>query len=191
MFNKSLFITFVLSITVLSVNAQQQDSFEITLSKAIEMALDKNYSIKVARQSADIASNNASLGNAGLLPTVEATAGLNRSNESFEASGLFNVDTTGVKSDVLSASVSASYVLFDGFGNYYRFQSLKNLKDQSGVTARLQIESTLIGVIQDYLNVIARKEALNISQALIERSNERFQRVQNRFDLGVSTRLDL
>jgi outer membrane protein TolC len=164
----------------------------LSLSDAVQIALQKNFQISVAKRSSEIAENNANPGNAGLLPQITANAAFNRSVEQFEASGsIFDVDTSGVQADQLSASVNFNYVLFDGFGNVYRFRSLQNLKEQSGVQERLQIESTLLQVIQQYLQVAALDKAVEITEGAIDRSLTRLQRARNRYDLGTATRLEV
>ncbi len=174
-----------------SAPLQAQDSL-LSLSDAVQLALQKNYQISIARRSSDIAENNASPGNAGLLPQITANASFNRSVEQFEASGsIFDVDTSGVQADQLSASVNFNYVLFDGFGNVYRFRSLQNLKEQTGVQERLQIENTLLQVIQQFLQVAALDKSLEITQRAIDRSLTRLQRAETRYELGTGTRLEV
>ncbi len=186
-------LTFVSS----SILAQDAEipSREITLEEAISIALENNHSIKIANQTTKIASNNASLGNAGLLPTVSASGSYSGSTQDteiqFAGGNPPDVNETGAGSNTLAGSITANYVLFDGFGNYYTFQNLKKLEEQSGVTARLQIEGTLIQVISQYLAVLLEKESVLIAEQSIARSLDRLQRVEERFSLGSSTRLDV
>lgn len=170
-------------------------SRDITLEEAISIALENNHSIKIATRSTEIAKNNATIGNAGLLPTVTAGGSYSGSVQDtelrFAGGAQPDINVTGAGSNTLSGSLTANYVLFDGFGNYYTFQNLKKLEEQSGVSARLQIEGTLIQVISQYLSVLLVKESLMIAEQSIERSLDRLARVEERFLLGSSTRLDV
>ncbi len=170
-------------------------SRDITLEEAISIALENNHSIKIATRSTEIAKNNATIGNAGLLPTVTAGGSYSGSVQDtelrFAGGAQPDINVTGAGSNTLSGSLTANYVLFDGFGNYYTFQNLKKLEEQSGVSARLQIEGTLIQVISQYLSVLLEKESLMIAEESITRSLDRLQRVEERFSLGSSTRLDV
>ena len=47
----------------------------LTLQDAIGLALKNKYSVLIARNSADIAQNDNTAGNAGMLPFVEAQGG--------------------------------------------------------------------------------------------------------------------
>lgn len=190
-------IVLILSFVSSSILAQDAEipARDISLEEAISIALENNHSIKIANRTAEIASNNASLGNAGLLPAVSASGSYSGSTQDteirFAGGNPPDVNETGAGSNTLAGSITARYVLFDGFGNYYTFQNLKKLEEQSGVTARLQIEGTLIQVISQYLSVLLEKESVMIAEQSIERSLDRLQRVEERFSLGSSTRLDV
>jgi outer membrane protein len=45
----------------------------LTLKDAMEIALQNNYNIRISRNTSKIASNNVTLGNAGILPTINGT----------------------------------------------------------------------------------------------------------------------
>ena len=56
----------------------------LTLREAIEIALENNYSIKTFRKLSDVAKNNATFGNSGMLPKIDAVAGMNYSNTNID-----------------------------------------------------------------------------------------------------------
>ncbi len=195
--NKRLMITlcsfFVISGLLTAQESPIIPNEVITLQKAISIALEKNHSITIANNNAEINSNNATIGNAGLLPTVSASGSYSGSvtDAEIRQPGQATQTVNGANSNTLAGSISAGYLLFDGFGNYYRFQSLKSLEEQAGVQARLQIEGTLLQVISLYLGVVTQKQSLEISKEAIARSLERYSRVSKRFELGNASRLDL
>ena len=45
----------------------------LTLQETIELALENNYGIRIARSNQEIADNNYTLGNAGFLPIVSVS----------------------------------------------------------------------------------------------------------------------
>jgi outer membrane protein TolC len=195
--NKIITLLFVLVLFHLPIVAQQTGTLldqPITLQDAITIALDKNHDISIAKRTVEIAKNNASLGNAGFLPTITANGSYSGSIQDTELrfpgnQPDINVDDAG--STALNGSISANYVLFDGFGNYYTFKNLNTLAEQSGISARLQIEGTLIQVINQYLNVLFENESVRIAEESIQRSENRLQRVTERFNFGNATRLDV
>lgn len=189
----------VLSICFYSLNVFGQElpaiSNTITLEEAIAIALQSNHDIIIIKNETMINSNNATPGNAGLLPSLSASGGYTGSIQDseirFNGGVAPDQNNTGAKSNTLSGSLSANYTLFDGFGNYYQFQSLKKLEELAGVQERLQIESTMLQVIQNYLNVVLAAKSVEINEEAVQRSSERFQRVTKRFDLGNASRIDV
>lgn len=167
----------------------------ISLEEAIAIALESNHDIIITKNETTINSNNATPGNAGLLPTITASGSYSGSIQDseirFNGGVAPDQNNTGARSNTLSGSLSANYTLFDGFGNYYRFQSLKKLEELAGVQERLLIESTMFQVIQNYLNVVLASKNLEINKEAIQRSEERFQRVSKRFELGNASRIDV
>lgn len=195
--NKYIILLFVLCFYNTALFAQEDQTLPnraISLQEAIKIALENNHDISVANRTVKIAENNASLGNAGFLPTVTASGSYTGSVQDTEIRFPGNqpdINVSDAGSTSLSGSIAANYVLFDGFGNYYTFKNLQNLAEQSGVSARLQIEGTLIQVINQYLNVLFENESLRIAEESIERSDDRFKRVSERFNFGNATRLDV
>ena len=194
--NKCIILLFTLIFTSTDIAAQQNSLSDkpISLQEAIKIALEKNHDISIASRSVKIAENNANLGNAGFLPTISANGSYSGSIQDTEIRFPGNqpdINVLDAGSTSLSGSISANYVLFDGFGNYYTFKNLQNLAEQSGVSARLQIEGTLIQVINQYLNVLFESESVRIAEESILRSENRLQRVTERFNFGNASRLDV
>ena len=112
-----------LSFYVSAVTAQKI----VTVSEAIELALENNYGIKIISNTKKIAKNNASLLNSGYLPTVTSTSGATFNKDNIEAE-FANGETTqlnGAKSSRYNASINLNYTLFDGLGRYYNYKRLK------------------------------------------------------------------
>ena len=58
-------------VTTLPAPAQ----YEYTLKQCLEEGLLNNYSLRISRNEEQISKNNATLANAGYLPTIDLTAG--------------------------------------------------------------------------------------------------------------------
>jgi outer membrane protein len=109
---KNLLTTFVF--VLLSTVVQAQDT--LTLQSAIEMALRQNYSIQIARNQSDIATNNNTIGNAGFLPSVTAAAVASSSNTSIrqEFNNGNTINRAGAAASAVAANVALSWTIFDG-----------------------------------------------------------------------------
>lgn len=174
------------------VFAQQPDT--LSLSEAINKALDQNSLIKVAKNEAKIDANNANWGNAGLLPTLSVNGSYNWAVENTSINYAGNQpdqNTSGTESSRYNASVDLRYTLFDGFGNYYELQKLQTQEEVGVVGSRLDIENTLLQVVQGYLRVISEQERLSVNREIIDLSLQRYERAQREFELGGQNRIGL
>lgn len=177
------------------VQAQQQTlSDSLSLSDAIQRALEENHEITIARNSSRIDEINATLGNAGYLPTLSLNSSMNRSIENTRlrlSDGTTEQEQDGSISGQYNASANLEFTIFDGFGNYYRLQGLRNTEKLGSIESQLQIENTLVEVVQSYLNVLGSERLTNINREIVEVSEERYRRAQQRFETGGSRRVDL
>lgn len=195
--NKLILVSLLLSFSSLlsPVQAQQNTSSDsLSLSEVVERALEENHDITIARNNSRIDEINATLGNAGYLPTVSLNSSINRSIENTRlrlSDGTTEQEQDGSISDQYNASANLEFTIFDGFGNYYRLQGLQNAKKLGSIQSRLQIENTLVEVVQSYLNVLGSEQLTEINQEIVEVSKERYQRAEQRFETGGSRRVDL
>ncbi len=122
------------------------------------------------------------------------TSSINRSVENTQlrlSDGTTEQEQDGSISDQYNASANLEFTIFDGFGNYYRLQSLRNTEELGSAESQLQIENTLIEVIQSYLEVLSSEQLVEINQEIVEVSEERYRRAEQQFESGGSRRVDL
>lgn len=156
----------------------------LTFEEAVALALGRNPRIAVARNNAEIAGNSAHIGNAGLLPRVDITG-----STSFQRTD----PSSGPESDLsmTSAQLSASYTLFDGLGNIFRYRRLASEGRQGELEARDRIESVLLSVSSAYYTAAASFENLRIAKHLLEISRERLERAKRRAGFGQAGTVDV
>lgn len=166
---------------------------QLTLSAAIQKALQQNQAILIANNQVEIANNSATAGNAGLMPTVALQGGLTYSNNNTrqEFANNFGEQTiNGAESLGDNLSVQASYTLFDGLGSVYKFRRLKENAAMSEIAARAQIEAQIIQLVNAYYQVAELQEQQAIIQQTFQISKERMQRAKLRFEIGNSSKSD-
>jgi len=178
-----------LSFYVSAVTAQKI----VTVSEAIELALENNYGIKIISNTKKIAKNNASLLNSGYLPTVTSTSGATFNKDNIEAE-FANGETTqlnGAKSSRYNASINLNYTLFDGLGRYYNYKRLKETYKLSELQARETIENTIAQLYAVYYNVAQVSESVNVLERTLTISKDRIKRANYQFEYGQGTMLDV
>src|SRR5436190_2192857 len=112
---------------LLSLHAHAQD--QLTLQEAIEEGLKNNYSIIIEDNNAVIAHNNATVGNAGMLPVADAivtqTNTINDTKQKYSTGA--EVDRTNATAHTLNAGAALSWTIFDGFTMFAAYNRLKEL----------------------------------------------------------------
>jgi outer membrane protein len=180
---RKIIYIFLIALSVNSLNAQEK----LDIKSAINIALENNYGIKMANNQVKQAKNSAQVGNAGLLPSLKATASSNYTDNEVETqAGKVNQRNTNN-----SAGLNLSYVLFNGFGRIYNFDKLKTIAEGSEYQARNIIENLLLQVINVYYNSAAAYENYTRAEEMLSISKERLQRAEAKTAGGAGSSLDV
>lgn len=173
-----------LSILILAImlTASLMGGEALSLEDAYSLALKNNYSIRQIRNSTEMTQLSATAGNAGLLPSVSASAGVNYSDNSNTG--------TAVQSTTSSASLNASYLFFDGLGNIYTYKKLKSQSSQAEVSQQGDIETTLLLVTQAFLNATIAQDDLEAAEEQVNISKETFEKQKINYEMGNSNKLN-
>ena len=165
----------------------------ITPEKAIALALENNYGIKLANTNIEVAKNNASILNSGYLPTVTGNAGAVYNLDNTEAEFADGRITTlnGAESSRYNASIDLNYVLFDGMGRAYNYKQLKETQQLTELQARETIEITILQLFTVYYSVAELIENTNVIKKTLNITKDRLIRAQYQFEYGQSTKLAL
>jgi outer membrane protein TolC len=187
---KKIIITLLLGMTIQGIAAQQP----YTLKSCLETGLEQNYSIRMVRNEELVSKNNATLANAGYLPTLDLSAGysgnLNDTETRTRATGE-TVKTSGVYDQTLNAGLNLNWTLFDGFKIQANYKRLKELEIQGETTTRLAIEDFIAELTAEYYNYIRQQIRLKNFRYAMSLSRERLRIVEERYIVGNFSRLDL
>ncbi len=173
-----------------SLSAQQH----YTLKSCLETGLEKNYSIRMVRNEEQISKNNATIANAGYLPTLDLSAGFSGSINDTETEARSTGEktkTTGVFDKTLNAGLNLSWTLFDGFKIQASYARLKELERQGETLTRIAIEDFIANLTAEYYNYIQQQIRLKNFRYAMSLSKERLRIVEERYIVGNFSRLDL
>jgi outer membrane protein TolC len=149
---------------------------ELTLSTALEMALDNNYGLIISRADLQVAEINNNWGTAGRYPTI-----------GFDASDNNNYElNNSIYTNRLSAGVGLNWVLFDGFRVNITKSRLENVEDLTSGRLAVQVESTIEDIILGYYQVLLRMEQLKVLETIMNLSDDRYQYELKKQSLGGS-----
>ena len=173
-----------------SLHAQQH----YTLKSCLEIGLEKNYSIRMVRNEEQISKNNATVANAGYLPTLALSAGFNGNINDTETTARATGEkakTTGVFDKTLNAGLNLNWTLFDGFKIQANYARLKELERQGETLTRIAIEDFIADLTAEYYNYIQQQIRLKNFHYAMSLSKERLRIVEERYIVGNFSRLDL
>ena len=171
---------------LLAWNTQAQDV--LALDQAIATALEHNHNLKIAELSSQQAANAATMGNAGMLPNVVATAGANVSqqNSNLEFATGQTQDVEGAQSMSQNMSLGISQTLFAG-GRIQRSYALLKTAEQSASLAEQQaMESTIAMVWSQYTGLALLQRSVVTAQQVLLFSSKRYERAMLTNSLGGS-----
>jgi outer membrane protein len=160
---------------------------------AVAIGLKNNYSINIAKNSKEIAENNASLGNAGVLPTLDATGSASKSvsNTSQKYSNGASIDVNGVDSKNYAAGINLNWTIFDGLKMFASLDQLKELKKVGESNYKLTVEQNINDVLSTYYDIVRQKQVLESTQRSVSISEERLKITQSQKDVGSASKFDV
>lgn len=164
----------------------------LTLSAAIERTLKNNFFISISRNDSLISDNNNTIGNAGFLPTLDATAGVSTSvnNTEQEYSNGSTVKRDGAGTDNINAALRLNWTLFDGMRMFAAKSRLAAAEENAGYRLKNQIENVVSDLILAYFDVVRLQQAVRVMEETIRINDERVRIAQARFETGAASKLD-
>ena len=182
-----------LAFATLTAAAQPHtDSLTLSLRQCLDRGLKHNYELQIVRLDQQVAENNATLANAGALPTVNATAGYTGDLSSTKTTqGGVTSTNTNQLAHTARAQINADWMLFDGFKIQTNYKRLKELRRKSEVQTRIAIEDFVAEGATAYFNVVRQRLRMKNLRESLELSRERLRIVSERYKLGSASRLDL
>ena len=164
-----------------------------SLKLCIETGLEKNYSIRIVKNDAQIASNNVTLGNAGYLPSIDLSGGFNGSiyDNNYDYKDGTSEKVKGVNSETGNVGINMNWTIFDGFNIQAEYDQLKELKQMGELNSRISIEDLVANIAAEYYNLIRQRIRLRNLRSAVKLSKERLRIVEERYIIGSMSRLDL
>lgn len=183
----------LITIALLTIFSAVAPAQTITLQECLERGLENNYSIRISRNQEQVAHNNATLANAGYMPSIDLSAGYNadlaNSDSKLRATG----ETAEVRNSfdqTLNAGIGLSWTIFDGFNITTNYKQLKELERMGETSTRIALEDFIAGLTAEYYNFIQQRLRLANYYYAVQLSKERLRIVEERYNIGNFSRLD-
>ena len=178
---------------LLGLNCFAQQKKTYTLQECLNEGLENNYSLKMVRNQQRVSDNNATVGNAGFLPSLAVSSSyrgntqdsqtkLREDNSIIEDKGVFN--------QTLDAGIDLNWTIFQGFSVVTNYKKLKELQLQGELNTRMAVENLIADLTAEYYNYIQQIIRLKNLQYAVKLSQERLRIVEQRYMIGSFSGLD-
>ena len=165
----------------------------LTAEEAVKIALENNYQIRIASNELEIDRASATVGNAGMLPTVGASATSNNSiqNTSQVRAGGERVKQDNARNNSLNYGVALDWTIFDGFSMFARYDQLQELEKLGDAQLQQTILMRVRDVLVTYYDLVQQQQQLQALDSTMVISEQRLELAQNRFTIGKSSKLEV
>ncbi|HRF78704.1 MAG TPA: TolC family protein [Flavobacteriales bacterium] len=171
---------------LLSVSAQV-----LTAEDAVRFALEHNHGIRLAKLDARSAELLNNVGNAGMLPTLDANGFYSIDNSStrqtFFSGEVRQADNAN--SRVLDGVLALNWTVFDGLTMFAAKDRLEALELIGKNDLRQQMESTVYDVLTSYYLAAQVKKAVEVQQEGLRTSRERLKIAESGQRIGSNSGL--
>jgi outer membrane protein TolC len=181
----------LLLIATLSVPAVYAQEF-LSLDSAIAKALAQNYDVRIADVTSQVAAENRTLGNAGLLPTISATGNINQgitNTRLVRAEGTV-VERRGAATQSYSGGLNGTYTVFAAGRAFLIYRQLGRQQAFAEAQLRAQIQSTVSTVIQAYAGVVNDQRQIVALDTAIALARARMELSRSKYEIGTSAKVD-
>ncbi|TAJ45960.1 MAG: TolC family protein [Chitinophagaceae bacterium] len=167
---------------------------KMSLTDAINTALQNSYDIKLAKNSIEISTINNYIGVAGGLPVISATGNDNEQvtsiNQKF-ADPARDTKRDNVSSNNLTVGLTGSMLLYNGSRVVAAKKRLEELQQQNEQLLSVQVQNTIAVVATKYYDVVRQQSYLKTIAQSIDVSKQRLSVLQTRKELGLSNNADI
>lgn len=164
----------------------------LSLQEAIQIALQNNYNVVIAKNEVEIGKINNSWANADALPTVSAS-----SNKSLASNNLIqdlsngtNIKRNNASSNNINAGLAVNWQFYDGMKMFATKKRLEELEKIGQINFSRMMNSTTYEVMQLYYYIIQQQQILAATKESISLFEERLKIAEFRFNNGSSAKTD-
>lgn len=186
-------VVILCSMAIASATMSAADTLSLSLKQAIDLALQRNFDVRLARQDSLLAANTGATAITGYLPRVNvagnASTGRTDLRQTMADGRLIAKDQAAVHT--LGGSVALQWTLFDGFKMFATADKARALEEQGIARMRATMQTVIADVITAYAAVVAAQQFQTIVDSAFVLAEQRFSIAQQQYDVGTTSGVDL
>lgn len=164
-----------------------------TLRECLNEGINNNYSLKIEQNNQIITDNNASWGNAGFLPSLDASASYSGNADDTETKLRADrsvIEENGIFNQTVDAGLKLNWTIFEGFSIRTNYKKLQEIQSQGELNTRIALENLVANLTAEYYNYIQQIIRLKNFKYAVALSKERLRIVEQRYRIGNFSGLD-
>lgn len=183
----------VLSFVIFFISIPWAGAQSITLDQVLQMAMQKNYDVRLVENTAGLAHNDNRYGFGVFMPQLNATGTYIKNNNDSRNVTFADVETlrSGVKSTNTNGSVQMVWTLFDGTKMFATRKRIEELAALGEANVRNQMMNTAASIISSYYNITRQKQQLKAIIELMAVSEERVKLAERKLQVGTGGKPEL
>lgn len=182
-----LFFGLVLSIPSLAQDVQ--DTTKISLQEAINLALENNYQLKIAKNNLELAKEQVLNEKGDFLPSLNGILSGGSTSGSQFVPGTDNFVNTVNRG--ISGSIRTDLPIFAGFQNINSLKSSRLDKESEEENLERVRETVIFETVSSYLQVLLNKKLLEIDRENLVSSRKTLEQVKAQVEVGSRPSVDL
>lgn len=182
----------LLAIFLLFLAAQVTAQQRLTIADAIARTLEHNFDVRVADIALQQANANNTLGNAGLLPSINGTAELNAgsTNTRIEFADGRQQTVTNAGTFSYNAGISAGYTVFAAGRGWLIRRQLGLNEEFNEALLRDQVQRSVSQTIQTYARAVWQQQQGVAIDSALALAQTRMVLSRLKFETGASAKVD-
>jgi outer membrane protein len=169
-----------------------QESKVLTLESAVQIVLEKNQTVLVAKNSVDQAQSTTLNSFGGFLPSLTLTGGFSRSfnwtknsNAVIYQGVTLNQNEPYTQSNQFSTRLSSGLTLFDGFATNNTYKRAQHAEDATVYEYSRAQQQAIYTTNQLFLDVVRAYELLKVREDNLKRSKGQLERITESNKVGA------
>ncbi len=171
----------------------------VSVEEAVELALEKNFDVRVQRAIAASAFNDNRFANGAFLPQLNATGSYiknvsNTRNLAFPNTTTPNPEVKsyqGIRTTNVSTTAQLVWPIFDGTRMFATRRRISEIAELGEVNVKNQMMNSVAAVITNYYNIVRQKQQLEAIHVLIKVNEERVKLAEKKLQVGTGGKPEL
>jgi outer membrane protein len=165
----------------------------VKLDEVVQLAIQKNYDVRVLQKTSDIATNDNRYTFGAFLPFINASGNYLKNQNDAKTLTFTDVagGASGAKSTSITGSVNLVWTLFDGTRMFATRKRIEELALLGEANVRNQLMNSTASVINTYYNIVRQKQQLKATNELMAVSEERVKLAEKKLQVGTGGKPEL